>query len=305
MTALFPADGGSISAVLGTLRDVEVDVRANRAVVAGQVVQAAGPAELRTKLAAALYDTFHAGAAADTPEPPGFGDRLAAAVPHRLTHARGRVCALAPPDELVVELDGIRVRVPASAAGAPVAGAVTTVGIDCARPHLAPGFFLVDGSPGHGVEPGDHVLRLYLHLVEPETATAAWRSALVLLEERGIPYRAKISRHLPRRDALVVYLGRRAWPAAPGIVRALSGLPGLGGAVSAYAHRIADGVAVAWDPADPRPGHRGLSFGEHRSRVIADALLAPGGREAALARSLAEGTIDVTGVFRNANSPQL
>ncbi|MEV7097916.1 T3SS effector HopA1 family protein [Amycolatopsis sp. NPDC051045] len=305
MTALFPPSGGSIKTLLDTLRDVEVDHRENRAVVAGRVVRAAGRAELRTKLAAALYDTLHAGATVDTPEPPGFRDRLAAAVPHPRTRARGRVCSLAAPDEAVVEIDGVRVRVPASAVEFPVAGAVTTVGIDCARPNLAPGFFLVDGSPGHGLEPGDHVLRVYLHLVEPDTATAGWHSALVLLEELGIPYRTKISLHLPRRDALVLYLGRPAWPAAPGIVQELSRLRGLGAAISAYAHRIADGVAVAWDPADTRPGHGALSFGEHRSRVIADALLVPGVREDELARSLAEGNIDATGVFRNTTSPEL
>jgi len=305
MTTLFPVDGGSLTTVLDALRAVEVDLPANRAVVAGQGITAAGRAELRTKLAAALYDTLHAGATDDAPEPPGFRDRLAAAVPHGFTHARGRVCSLAPGDEIVVELDGVRVRLPASAAASPVAGAVTPVRIGCARPNLAPGFFLVDGSPGHGIAQGEPVLRLYLHLVEPETAIAAWRSALLLCEELGIPYRAKISRHLPRRDALVVYLGRPAWPAVPGIVRELSGLKGLGAAVSAYAHRIADGVAAAWDPADPRPGRQGLSFGEHRSGVIADALLAPGSREAELARALAEGNIDATGVFRNTTSPQL
>ncbi|RSN30046.1 hypothetical protein DMC61_17555 [Amycolatopsis sp. WAC 04169] len=302
---LFPAGGGSIGTVLDMLRDVEVDSRANRAVVAGQVLQAGGRAELRAKLATALYDTLHVGTALEASVSPGFRDRLAAAVPHELTRARGRVCSLATPDEVVIEIDGVRVRVPSSAVESPVAGAVTGVGINCARPNLAPGFFLVDGPPGHGLESGDHVLRIYLHLVEQGMATAAWHSALLLLGRLGVPYRAKVSLYLPRRDALVLYLGRHAWPAAPGIVQELSSLRGLGAAVSAYAHRIADGVAVAWDPADSRPGHGGLSFGEHRSRIIADALLAPGTREDELARFLAEGNIDATGVFRNTTSPDL
>lgn len=287
------------------LSNVEVDREANRAVVEGQVVEAAGPAALRAKLATALYDNLHVGNTASDPEPPGFRDRLAAAVPHRLTRVRGRVHALAAPDEVVVEIDGVRVRVPALAVESRVVGAVTMIEIDCARPNLAPGFFLVDGSPGHGLTPGDPTLRIYAHLVEPGTVTAVWHSTLVFLEKLGIPYRAKISLHVPRRDALVLYLGRDAWSAAPRIAEELSGLRGLGAAVSAYAHRIADGVAAAWDPADPRPGHRGLSFGEHRSRVIADALLAPGTREDELAHFLAAGNIDATGVFRNTTSPEL
>ncbi|MDQ7809133.1 T3SS effector HopA1 family protein [Amycolatopsis sp. A133] len=273
--------------------------------VAGQVLHAADPVALRTQLATALYDHFHAGESRSGAELAGFRDRLAAAVPHQLTRVHGRVRSSAAPANAVIEIDGLRVRVPASAAGAPPVGAVTTIKIDCRRPNLAPGFFLVDGSSGHGLASGDHTLRLYLHLAEPRSATAAWHAVLVFLEELGVPYRAKVSLHLPRRDALVLYLGRHAWHAAPEIAEELSGLQGLGATVSAYAHRIADGVAAAWDPADSRPGHRGLSFGEHRSRVIADALLVPGAREEELARSLAAGNVDATKVFRNTTSPDL
>ncbi|WP_331659107.1 T3SS effector HopA1 family protein [Amycolatopsis sp.] len=283
--------------MLDTLRTVEVDHRENRAVVGGRLLRAADPAALRARLATALYDHLHAGESESEAELPGFRDRLAAAVPHRLTRMRGRVRSAD-----VVEVDGVRVRVPA---GAAAVGARTTFDIDCRRPHLAPGFFLVDGSPGHGLTSGDHTLRLYLHLVAPDTATAAWHEVLVLLEDLGVPYRAKVGLHLPRRDALVLYLGRDAWPAAPEIVKGLSGIRGLGAAVSAYAHRVADGVAAAWDPADSRPGHRGLSFGEHRSRVIADALLAPGVREDELARSFAAGNVDAARIFRNTTSPNL
>ncbi|WP_290055699.1 T3SS effector HopA1 family protein [Amycolatopsis solani] len=291
--------------MLDVLRELDVDVREDEVAIAGQMLETPTGTALRAQLAAALYDRLHVGGTTASPEAPGFSSRLAAAVPHEFTRVSGRVVSRSGADDVVVEIEGVRVRVPASRTTARSAGEFVSIDIGCTRPSLAPGFFLVDGSAGHGLVSGDHTLRVYAHLVEPSTATAAWRAILVSLEQLRVPFRAKISLHLPRRDALVLYLGREAWPCTTDIVDALTSAPGLGRSVSVYAHQLADGVAAAWDPADVRPGYRGLSFGEHRSRAIADALLAPGAPEEELARSLERSNVDATGIFRNLNSPAL
>ncbi|MGV9293703.1 T3SS effector HopA1 family protein [Amycolatopsis sp. NPDC003676] len=303
MTTLFPTTGSSPEALLDALGDIEVDVQRNRAVVAGQAMRAANRAELRAKLAAALYDRFHVGKIVSTPEPPGLRSRLIAAVPHEFTAVRGRVLSRDSGSETIVEIEGVRVRVTESQIASRTEGEYVSINLGCVRPNLAPDFVLVDGSAGHGLTPAGHTLRVYAHLLDPETAPAAWRAILVFLEEKRVPFRAKISLRVPRRDALVLYLGPEAWPSASDIADSLARQPGLGHAVSAYAHQLSPGVAAAWDPADPRPGYQGLSFGEHRSHALADALLSPGTPADQLAAALAAGNVDPTRIYRNITSP--
>jgi HopA1 effector protein family len=91
-----------------------------------------------------------------------------------------------------------------------------------------------------------------------------------------IGYRAKVVSRpdmLPRWDGLVVYLAGRDLEAAGRVAAAAGGIRGIGGQVSVFAKPIAHGVAIAWEPADRRPGMRGLSFGEHRSAALADGLV--------------------------------
>src|SRR5262249_37668667 len=97
-----------------------------------------------------------------------------------------------------------------------------TVRLPAARPGLSPGFFLVDGSRGT-TEPGP-VLRVYLHLDGPDDAVRLWDTTLRHLEGAAVRYRAKVTssrRLFPRRDGLVVYLGREARDILPGLVAAV------------------------------------------------------------------------------------
>ncbi|MFE5824306.1 T3SS effector HopA1 family protein [Streptomyces erythrochromogenes] len=50
-------------------------------------------------------------------------------------------------------------------------------------------------------------------------------------------------------------------------------LPGTAPATSVFTRRLAPGTAMAWEPADDRPGHMHLSFGHHRADSLADALI--------------------------------
>jgi hypothetical protein len=295
----------SLTSIVSALQDVEVDLPANRVTIAGRVVEAATRAELHAKLSEELYEFLHTGESSDGADLPGFPDHLAAAVPHKYTRVRALVHSVDKSGNAIVEIEKVRVRVSATAVRGAAVGEITEIDIGCTRPSLSPGFFVADGSQGHGLTAADPTLRVYVHLTEPVTATAAWRSTLTQLEALQVPYRSKISLRLPRRDAMVLYLGRQAWPSVPGIAEELAVQQGLGQEISAYAHRLADGVALAWDPDDRRPGRAGLSFGEHRSLAVADALLSPEPREQALAQSLIDGNIDSCHLFRNRTSPAL
>lgn len=276
-----------------------------------------------------------------------FDQRLFAAMPHRTTLVKATVLGDDPlADHVVVGLDGLRLRIPrdrladhlpehpeGAAAGIAEGGAEggaernpqaslpqasgggsreVTLRIPAPRPALSTGFFLTDSSRGR--VSGSAMLRLYVHLTDAEPAPAVWGTVLSTMEGMGLRYRAKVTsslKHFPRRDALVVYLGPDAWHAAGEIAAAVQGMPGLGTGTSAFVHAIADGVGAAWEPHDPRPGRRVLSFGEHRCQVLAEALVghavrADGvSREAVVAEAFLNAGTDPLMPARNLDSPVL
>nr|PZN41733.1 MAG: hypothetical protein DIU60_16410 [Actinomycetota bacterium] len=333
------------AALTAALDEVRVSLGDLAATVGDREVTADNPRELQSLLATALYDVLHAGMREEvTTLPRRLRDArleadLAAAVPHAETTTRAVVCAPPPrparavpaagpeaaadpalrplPDPasgVLVRLDGVRVWAPREAvrsAGPPWApGQEITLAMPPSRPALSPGFFLVDGSAGTVASP--RTLRMYVHLRDPRSAVQAWRRVLTLLEERRVRYRAKVVSSTfmyPRRDALVVYLDADGWRALPELAEAAADGPGVGGDVSAFCRRLRPGVAVAWEPEDDRPAMRGLSFGQHRAGVLAQALLdsardGAGRVERILAR-FAESNIDPAEPARNRTSPRV
>ncbi len=291
------------------LAAVRVDAGLRRAYVAGRELRAENGRELRVRLVSALYETFHAGhRSAEAPSGPArdraFEAELKAAVPHSTTPA----AAVESGTRGVVVAEGVRVR----PAAAPRAG--EPVRLPAHRPGLSPGYFLADGSRGRGGR--GPALRVYVHTGDPDEALRTWGKVVRALEEAAVPYRAKVlsSRRLfPRRDGLVVYLGPAAWHAAPAVVAAAAP-PSRPSArhprTSAFARTVAPGVALAWEPEDARPGHRGMSFGQHRSAAVADAAIAHA-REKSAARTVHEhvreqmraANIAPDACYRNLNSP--
>lgn len=263
---------------------IEVDVTTNTAAVGRRQVAPAEPAFLRHELAHAIYDELHAGRTAPDVQPGrslrdrGVEEQLADLLPHpELT--RDLVPLAVRPDKVLVVLDGVRVWVPRRMVrapdGVPRAGTPAAVRVPAARPALSPGFFYAEG--GAAWRPAEPVFRVYVHLRTMPAAYAAWGRVLPMLADLGIGYRAKVVSSpdlLPRRDALVLYVAGRDRDPVPGGVAALTeAVRGIGAEVSAFARPVAPGVAVAWDPADPRPAMRGLSFGEHRAAALADGLI--------------------------------
>jgi len=273
-----------LTEALGSVR-VADDLMSAR--VGGRHITAETPRELQRQLAVAMYEELHAGMAEREPgtvpfhlQDPRLEEQLAAAVPHRTT-TRTAVVRAVPAEgdsRILLEREGVRVWAPRADVrddGPYALGQRVSVTVTAVRPALSPGFFLVDGSraaaPGFG-----ELLRVYVHLTDADAAVGAWGKTLGLLEEQGAHYRAKVlsARSLyPRRDALVVYLRQESWSLAHDLAGALRGLPGRGDDVSLFARPLAPGVAVAQEPADRRPGMRGLSFGQHRAGVLAQVLI--------------------------------
>jgi hypothetical protein len=323
MTALDPATlAPALAAALDTVR---VDRSGTRAELPGRTVEADSPTELRGRLSAALYDALHTGRSpedGDLPfslREPELERRFARAVPHRTTcrpvlvadPARVGVTA-ADQDQLLVLRDGVRAWVPrADLVGGrhPAPGEQVLLTVPAIRPAVSPGFLLVVG-PGAEEQVDRHLLRVYVHLADPDAAVEAWAAVLTELAAQDRGYRAKVlSNRLlyPRRDALVVYLSaaQRDLPARLGA--RLAGIPGPRAHTSVFAERVAPGVAVAWEPADPRPEMRGLSFGQHRAAVVARALVAAaldGAPPAPVVHgALLEAGIDPARPHRNVDSP--
>ncbi|MEU1277922.1 T3SS effector HopA1 family protein [Streptomyces sp. NPDC005805] len=276
-----PGGEGPAPELLRAGRSVRVLPDRSGATVGGRTIEADSPRELRRLLADALYQELHAGLdVADEGLPfrlrdPEFEKLLAEGVPHRATTLRALMAGPGT-DTHLVELGGVRVRVPVDqvrgAEGA-VPGSLVEVVNTPLRPALSPGFFLVEGTAPHR---SAGLLRVYVHITDWTAAPAIWRTALHHLEDCGAVYRAKVvsSKYLyPRRDALVVYLDESSAHLAPGLAAVLGDLPGVGPETSLFTRRLRPGVATAWEPNDPAPAMRGLSFGQHRAGVLAEALV--------------------------------
>lgn len=288
---------GRLAALLDT---VTVDLAATTVTVDGRDHTFEQPQHARAALRNALYDSWHAGMVpppeSARPEGPPRGGgalerALIDAVPHRRTRITAAVTGIAAPgadpgaEGLVVEHQGVRLCVPRSAVTGPdlTPGASVLVDVPAVRPWLSPGFLLVHGSAGGARRGGAGLVRVYVHLPRAEDAAPVWGAVLGALEGLGVPYQAKVlshPRHYPRRDALVVYLGDAHADAAATVAGAVErfrggseGGPVIGEETSVFAARLAPGVALAREPADPRPGWRGLSFGQHRAAAVADGLV--------------------------------
>ncbi|WP_212765658.1 T3SS effector HopA1 family protein [Streptomyces sp. PKU-MA01144] len=322
MTSICPH--GRLSARLcESLEDVRIQPgRRWSATVRDRTITQESAAALRAPLIRTLYDVLHAGRREGTSRSRSLRDarleaQFAEATPHRTTIAQARIVEAANgPREAIVEVSGVRVSAPAGTIGAPEgasgAGATVTVALPAARPAVSPGFFLADGSlgrPGHSP-----LLRVYVNIADPDDAPAAWHQALSRLEEKRIRYRAKIlstPRSYPRTDSMVIYLGADAWHLAAGLPRMLGRLPGTGSATSVFARQLAPGIAMAWEPADDRLGHTHLSYGQHRSAALTDALIRHADTQgtptldALVHEALIEAGVDPLAPERNTDSPEL
>ncbi|MGN5381188.1 T3SS effector HopA1 family protein [Streptomyces lasalocidi] len=174
----------------------------------------------------------------------------------------------------VVILDAIRIAVPPDSLTHD--GGKTYLRLSWARPALSPGFFFLTSCATPMPTRTGGVLRVYAHVADPDHGPTLLARAATYLEDRGLPWQAKASssRDLyPRTDAVVVYLPRVSWNAARELAQLLESSENLAEGTSAFTQPLTGSVGAAFEPADKRPGREGLSFGQHRCRVLAEALV--------------------------------
>jgi hypothetical protein len=302
--------------------EVHVSSDGRSAVVHGDVIEADGPRTLRASLAVVLYERLHVGHPTATATAggaerhrsarhPEFERALSTAVPHAHIVVRGRVLKETDGGAVVALPDAV-VQVPANAlCDAAVPGTVVEVLVPATRAGLSPGFLLVQSAAPATRQSGGGLQRVYVHVPEAAHAPTVWAEVLATLDAHGSGYRSKVAsspQAYPRQDAIVVYSGE-ALEVAGLLVRRLTDHPGLGASTSPFAERVGPGVAVASEPADDRAGRRGLSFGEHRCGLVADAMIAhatgtgPGEVHRAVAEALLAGGVDPLRPARNVPVP--
>ncbi|PRY11499.1 T3SS effector HopA1 family protein [Kineococcus rhizosphaerae] len=285
--------------LLDAARGVDVEPGGLAATVAGTRYVEGSPVALARTVGGVLYQTVHNGR--DKPlefalrsfRDPRFEQTLVAATPPLVRSVRADVVAPAAPGatDVVVDLDGVRVRVPNSE---PREGSVR-VDLPGLRPALSPGFLYAHG-PRAGRLRGP-VLRLYAHVADPQAAPEVWRRAVRFLTVPEIGWHAKVLSTpslYPRCDALVVYLCRDGWPVAAPLAHELEATGLLGGSTSPFTRALTPSVGCAFEPTDRRPAHAGSSFGQHRANVVAEAVVAHAleGADADLAGLLAQACVD-------------
>jgi hypothetical protein len=127
-----------------------------------------------------------------------------------------------------------------------------------------------NGESEHRRDETERLIRFYWHLM---TSGAAPFIAAVSdrLNKLGIPFRAKVlndPNSYQRADAGVLYIDRHFYYATREAIgqihRAVS--PHLRAEIPLFTRSLARGLGLAEDPGN------GLSFGQHRCRLIADAL---------------------------------
>ncbi len=178
------------------------------------------------------------------------------------------------------------------------------------RPFASPGFFAVVGARG-GPGPGRGTLRCYLNL-RPDRAVPAFLGLTAALDAIDLPYTAKVLNHpesFPRPDSAVVYLPRAE--SARGLERLLSALragpSSLQEGAPAFTRPLTPGLAVADEPESDRP----VSFGQHRCRILAGALLQAAatagarGRRRAMDAALLAAGLDVERLHLNPGASEV
>ncbi|MFF4505482.1 T3SS effector HopA1 family protein [Streptomyces sp. NPDC001401] len=305
------------SVVSDIIRRTSVDAATLTATVDGEEVTAGSTAALSGALGTLLYTRLHAGVpkdeqglAARTVREPLTEEKIALHTPHKETVLTAAVVGEPVDSTQVVQIDAVRVRVPAHSV-LERNGQVARIVFPAHRPALSTGFYLVTSSQEHKTSPG--LLRLYLHCRALPQALAAWQTVLTYLEDNGAVYRAKMlssTTSYPRRDSIVVYLPPQSWQHAKALAALVPDLD-LDEQVSPITHPLAPGMSAAWEPDDPRPHMQRLSFGQHRMNIIATALVQhaspgeSGDADQAVYEAFIDNGIDPANPARNLSSPPL
>lgn len=307
-------------AIMESLDRIEIAADACSGSVDKEEVSAENYRDFQQLLSRALYARLHAGIenrpdVATSPQHRGdvdIQDAIERVTPFRFreqvaTDFRPALELPQHPGAYFAIVDGLRVLVPANR--------ILSVKSDTLRlsratvnHRLSVGFTYYTSRQGRGE--GRDLLRLYKAATSAEELIPCWQRIVSWGEKQGLAFRMKmLSEHdsYPRHDALVLYLAKDSWNAVGDIISMLEGTSDSG--VSVYARPVAQGVGASWEPLDPSPYRRSISFGEHRSAAFARGLclaqLAHLPIEDAIEAAFYTANIDPLHPYRNLNSPEV
>lgn len=175
---------------------------------------------------------------------------------------------------VVAKLGGVKVLVPQCDVRKDATGKTLTVRLPSWRARTTPGYLLVLGELSLGTS--TDTARLYFGCETPVQALELFPALLRTLASSGIGYHLKAlssSVAYPRSDAIVAYVpAAHARRIADMLSRTIKDLSFTPSSPSIFTQLLGNGITLAEESTDQRPSHRSLSFGQHRSRVLADAL---------------------------------
>ena len=150
------------------------------------------------------------------------------------------------------------------------AGAPVHVFVPKEYRQLMPGFYMVTGDADDDLH-GAPSLRVYWN-VTAHGAVALAERLMRGLNAAQVAFRFKVPsdpRNFGRADAAVLYLHRERFSEVRSLLAEITAAarPTLTRSTSAFVKTVAPGVGIAEDPGE------GASFGQHRSALLADALL--------------------------------
>lgn len=203
-------------------------------------------------------------------------------------------------DDVIVQYLGLRVRAPRPSVD--VTGSIADLTVPLISPALSPGFALARGPVD--LAEADKTLRVYFGADDRDHATETFHAVLRVLRARR-RWHAKVTSQqnlYPRSDAVTVYLHTAELDAVKDLLQATRHVRTGQVPRSQFVLPLGPGVSCAWDP-----DGRGVSFGQHRSRVVAQVLMAQA--EGSWDPSVLAGTceskgIDPHNVWRNPTSPE-
>ncbi|MDE1812251.1 MAG: hypothetical protein KGH85_05225 [Thaumarchaeota archaeon] len=157
-----------------------------------------------------------------------------------------------------------------STSGPDIVGRKGYLGMPKELRHLLPGFYMAYGNAPLNDEP--ITVRLYWN-IEMKGATTLLETITTQLNNENLPFKFKVLNNqnsFLRADAAVLYINKKYLEkAAVSLSRIYKTIqPFLKTPTPLFAKTIAPGVALAEDP------DNGESFGQHRSRILAEALTA-------------------------------
>lgn len=172
---------------------------------------------------------------------------------------------------LELTIDGAKLTGTGTAAGVPAVGKLVTMRLPKELFAISPGFYLVCGNRPVDPTRSRRVVRLYWNL-RADGAVPFVAAATRLLNSADAAFRLKVLNDpsaFSRCDAAVIYLARDDYPELADLTLALHAeVEGfLSPRTPVFTDKVAPGVGFAEDPGTTE------SFGEHRCRLLADALV--------------------------------